>query len=251
MKLEQKFFIEENKVETISKKDQLQLSDYLQVVDAFSRITYETIYVIDYFKMGFDYVSDNPLFLCGHSAEEFIEMGYEFYEKYVENSDLEMLTTINEYGFQFFEKLPLEERKRYTISYDFKLMNREKPIFVHHQITPIFLTEKGRVWKAICVVSLSNNQKSGNIKFTKQGSEEVWNFDMQNKTWEKSEKANLTERESEILHLSAQNFSISEIAEKMFLSADTIKFHRRKLFEKLGVSNISEALAFATANKLL
>ena len=251
MRLEEKLFIEENRVEAISEKDQLQLSDYLQVMDAFSRITYETIYVIDYFKMGFDYASENPLFLCGHSAQEFLEMGYEFYEKYVEEDDLAILTTINEYAFQFFEKLPVEDRKLYTISYDLKLINRDKPIFVHQKITPIFLTEKGRIWKAICVVSLSMNQDSGNVTITKHGSEKIWHFDLATKKWEESKKESLNEREKQILHFSAQNFSIKEISEKLFLSADTIKFHRRKIFEKLDVSNISEALAFATANKLL
>ncbi len=34
-----------------------------------------SIYVIDFNKKGFLYVSDNPLFLCGMSAEQVREMG--------------------------------------------------------------------------------------------------------------------------------------------------------------------------------
>ncbi|WP_312192935.1 LuxR C-terminal-related transcriptional regulator [Sphingobacterium sp.] len=37
----------------------------------------------------------------------------------------------------------------------------------------------------------------------------------------------------------------------MFVSIDTVKFHRRKLFEKLGVNNMNEALVFALNNRLL
>jgi DNA-binding NarL/FixJ family response regulator len=49
----------------------------------------------------------------------------------------------------------------------------------------------------------------------------------------------------------AMGLTINEIAERIFLSVDTVKFHRRKLFEKIDVHNITEALAFAINNKLL
>ena len=42
-----------------------------------------------------------------------------------------------------------------------------------------------------------------------------------------------------------------EIAEKIFVSSDTVKFHRKKLFEKLNVANISEAITYVTNNKLI
>ena len=33
-------------------------------------------------------------------------------------------------------------------------------------MTPLFLTEEGKLWKAIAIVSLSSETKSGNIKVT-------------------------------------------------------------------------------------
>ena len=41
------------------------------------------------------------------------------------------------------------------------------------------------------------------------------------------------------------------MAEPMCVSPDTVKFHRRKLFEKLEVTNISEAIIYTTNNKLI
>ncbi|MBB5638486.1 hypothetical protein HDE68_004415 [Pedobacter cryoconitis] len=87
--------------------------------------------------MTFEYVSENPLFLCGHSSEEVLNMGYEFYFKNVPEKDLELLNLINEAGFDFFEKLSLNERKLYTITYDFHLVNQDKKhILVNHRLTP-------------------------------------------------------------------------------------------------------------------
>ena len=44
---------------------------------------------------------------------------------------------------------------------------------------------------------------------------------------------------------------MNEISDQLCLAVDTIKFYKRKLFEKLEVKNIAEALSFATNYKLL
>ena len=53
----------------------------------------------------------------------------------------------------------------------------------------------------------------------------------------------LTETEHNLLMMSAQGYTTEEIADRLFRSVDTMKYHRKKLFRKLGVETISEALA--------
>jgi DNA-binding CsgD family transcriptional regulator len=246
------FFSNRNTVRDVEKNELEQISNYLEPVEAFSRTTYKSIYIIDYQKKGFEYVSDNPLFLCGHTANEVEEMGYAFYFKYVVPEDLDLLLKINTVGFDFYEKIPVEGRKDYTISYDFHLKNQEgKKILINQKLTPLFLTNEGKIWKAICIVSLSAEQGSGNIKIHKKGDSVVFEYDLEGDYWKKKEKIQLTSREKEILHYSTRGYKISEIAEAIFVSPDTVKFHRRKLFDKLEVDNISEAIVFATNNKLI
>ena len=85
------FFSLRNTVNSITNKELEQTLNYLEPIKAFARTTYKSIYVIDYQKKGFEYVSENPLFLCGHTAEEVKEMGYSFYFKYVTKPDLDLL----------------------------------------------------------------------------------------------------------------------------------------------------------------
>ena len=54
----------------------------------------------------------------------------------------------------------------------------------------------------------------------------------------------LTEREFEILDLSLQEKSNSQIAEQLYISKSTVKFHLRNTYKKLGVGNRREALAY-------
>ncbi|MVO09563.1 helix-turn-helix transcriptional regulator [Flavobacterium sp. TP390] len=246
------FFSLKNTVNSVSDEEVLQTNDYLEPIKAFARTTYNSIYVIDYQKKGFDYVSENPLFLCGHTGEEVQEMGYAFYFKYVLKQDLDLLLKINGIGFEFYEKIPVEERKFHTISYDFHLKNQEgKIILINQKLTPLFLTNDGKIWKAICIVSLSNEQRSGNIKIFKKGDNKIFKYDLEGDFWKSEEKIELSDREKEVLSYSIRGFTITEIADAIYVSPDTVKFHRRKLFDKLGVNNISEAVAFATNNKLI
>ncbi|WP_316820335.1 helix-turn-helix transcriptional regulator [Pedobacter gandavensis] len=241
-----------NQLREISTKDRLQNYDYLAAVESLARLTYESVYVIDYEKMSFEYVSENPLFLCGYSPQEVLEMGYEFYFKNVPEEDLKLLTLINDAGFGFFEKLPAEEKKKYSITYDFHLRNQlGKQVLVNHKLTPMFLTGQDKIWKAMCIVSISHRQQLGNVFIYKQGSDEFWELDLISKVWRKSEKPTLSKREIEILHLYAQGLTINQIAEKIFVAPDTVKYYRRRIFERLDVNNIVEALSYAVNNKII
>lgn len=240
-----------NKVEKISAAD-LQQQDYMEAIKAFARLTYESVYVIDYEKMAFEYVSENPLFLCGYLPSEVLDLGYEFYFKNVPEKDLTLLSLINEAGFDFFDKLPDEEKKHYSITYDFHLINREgKPTLINHKLTPLFLTGEGKMWKAMCIVSISQHQQAGNICIYKQGTHDLWALNIENKIWQKSEKPKLSKREIEILQLHAQGLTINQIAEKIFVAPDTVKYYRRRIFERLEVTNMVEALSRAVNSKMI
>jgi DNA-binding NarL/FixJ family response regulator len=61
----------------------------------------------------------------------------------------------------------------------------------------------------------------------------------------------LTKREKEILTLIADGFTNPLIAEKIFLSIDTIDSHRRNMYAKLKVNNTAQLIRSAIENKLI
>jgi len=61
----------------------------------------------------------------------------------------------------------------------------------------------------------------------------------------------LTSRELEILRHIAEGSSDREIAEALFLSLNTIKWHNRQIYSKLGVGSRTQAVALASQEGLL
>ena len=59
----------------------------------------------------------------------------------------------------------------------------------------------------------------------------------------------LSARDSELLVLLRQGYTNREIAERLYLSENTVKTHLRRLFHKLGVSNRTQAAMVATEDE--
>jgi DNA-binding NarL/FixJ family response regulator len=65
------------------------------------------------------------------------------------------------------------------------------------------------------------------------------------------EKLNISNRELEVLQLMAEGLSNAEIAERLFVSLNTIKTHSSKLFEKLEVKRRTQAVETAKRLKII
>ena len=68
---------------------------------------------------------------------------------------------------------------------------------------------------------------------------------------ESPEEGGLTRRELEILELMVSGSSNPDIAEKLFVSRSTIKFHVSNILMKLGAATRTEAVAIALQRKLV
>jgi two-component system, NarL family, nitrate/nitrite response regulator NarL len=76
------------------------------------------------------------------------------------------------------------------------------------------------------------------------------NVSQANGTKTSRERAQLSQREREIIVLIAQGYKNKEIAEKMFITEQTVKNHLHNVFDKLGVSDRLELALYAIHNSL-
>ena len=211
------FFLHSNEVSHISKEDYDKIELLVNATKAFARSTYQCVYIIDYFHQDFIYASDNLAYLCGLEPEQLMEAGYQMYIDHVPDADLQMLLEVNKKGFDLFNELPVGDRLDYTISYDFHLTNGKHSRLIHHHLTPILLSEDGRIWLALCTVSLAATDEPGHIIMQKNGERGYFEYSTSRHKWEKKEGITLSETEREVLRLSAQGYTMNDIASRLTL----------------------------------
>ena len=92
----------------------------------------------------------------------------------------------------------------------------------------------------------------GESFFSKEVTERIMEGLQKKKTTEKNAYVvELTEREIDVLKLIVQEFTTTEIAEKLFISTHTVETHRKNLISKLNVRNIAGLVKYAMQHGLV
>ena len=64
------FFIVSNSVYNITDEDYQKINILVNAAKAFARSTHQCVYIIDYFKQNFLYVSENLAYWCGQTSDD-------------------------------------------------------------------------------------------------------------------------------------------------------------------------------------
>ncbi len=228
-----------------SEKDYQLTQPYVAAAKAIARLSCQSVYIFDYFKNEFLYLSDHPLFLCGQKVEHVKRQGFDFFINYLPLPEVQMLAKIHAAGFRFFNALSNEEKLHHSISYNFHLLHKSGEILVNQKITPVLLDKIGGIWLVLGMVSMASENNTGNVEIIKSGALTRHLYDFDRDEWKPEQHCFVTSREKEIILLSAQGLTNKDISYKLSLSEAAIKFHKSKLFKKLGVSNMVEVISFA------
>jgi len=214
-----------------------------EVCEKLSRMTNQSVCVVDYSKRNFFYVSPHPLFLCGYTPQEVKEMGYSFFEKVLSPKDLQMVLELNKCAWELFHTLVPAERTNACFAYDVCLHHKNGLQFlVNRKLSPAFLTEQGDVWLAISTVTLSSKKTSGNVVFTQNDISEYYSYDFAKKKIVEYKFQKLTKREREIYALLIRGFDTKEIAQTLQTSTLTVQSHCKNIRKLLKASSIASAV---------
>ena len=244
--------IELNLVDNVNEELYKNIDAIINTTRAISRALCQCVYLIDFHKNGILYVSDNPLFLCGHTTDDFKNNGYSILDQHISEEERTRLLEINNQCFPFFENnIPQKDKSKCYFTYDFHLtLKGKKKVLINHKLTPILLTGDGKIWIAMCIVSLSSRTTSRDLEIHIEGMPQYWKYNLKKHKWEKVEMIQLKEEEKLVLQLSSQGYTMSDIAGIMCKSIDTIKSYKRALFNKIGTKNLIGALNYARLYKL-
>ena len=100
--------------------------------------------------------------------------------------------------------------------------------------------------KAIVTIANPVNEL---VRCTKKLARIIEENEFQTKNWDKFHS--LTKREKQVLSLVSLGFTNAEISDRLYISALTVKTHRKNIFKKLDARHISELIKYAYAFDLI
>ncbi|WP_051538647.1 response regulator transcription factor [Prolixibacter bellariivorans] len=148
-----------------------------------------------------------------------------------------------------------EDRKQlpnYKVITDYRTKDKTgNYIRVIEQQKALELDSLGNVWLALSVLDVSPDkdvQTPARSRLINTLTGELYLFPPEGN---ESMPPKLSGREQEILSLIASGLVSKQIADKLFISVNTVNTHRQRIIEKLEVSNTFEAIQYASELRLI
>lgn len=223
---------------------------YVKIIKAIEASLDIDIWVIDYQCRRIVYISENSRLLKSKKYKCIEGFGFELFEEIIPLKDLEMLEIIHKNGFDFFYSLPIRRRLKGYITYDIKVLDDYgKYTLINNKLSPLSLTEDGIIKQALCIASDSTNSKSGNIFIKMNDTCQVYEFFLDTNKFVEVLRQKLSAKESKILQLACKGKTEKEMAVSLNLSLSTIKYHKKQIFNRIGVRNTAEAIQWMNNQK--
>ncbi|MGL5683747.1 MAG: response regulator transcription factor [Marinifilaceae bacterium] len=224
-----------------------KITPYISLLEGVARISNQCFGLIDFYKGQVLYISNNPMFLHGLDNNTVKKLGSDFNKKYVTHRENQMTIEIIKAWFTFINEQTHELKKEFSLSYDYHLKDK----LINISMSATELCPEGKPWLVISNAKISPNSTAGNATIYKSNSREKWRYCTEGKRWLSDEQIILSDIEQHVIRYSIQGKTELEISELIFRSIDGLKSIKRRMFRKMEVSNITEAVSFAITHGLI
>jgi DNA-binding CsgD family transcriptional regulator len=229
--------------------DYAVLNKHLYMLEKLNVIESSSISIFDCYKKDHIFLSRGFETQLGWSIEEIEKEGHNYIDSRVHPDDLiDLLESGIFYLRLAFFQIANNEWINYKVISDYRVKNSlGNYVRVIEQHLCLEFDKHGNVWLDLSIMDLNPDQDIS-IPFRSR----LMNF----KTGElfeykrhieaKNNHVKLSIREKEVLKLIASGMVSKQIADKLFISVNTVNTHRQNIIEKLSVSNTAEAIRYAS-----
>lgn len=205
--------------------------------------------------LSFEYISKNMFSCIGLDTSTLKEKGMRFFWNRIHPDDIEpWLQALNELMNFTINDISFEKRKQtsYTWNYRFKNAKNEYVTIVQNT-TPLEFDIDGKPIMGLAHYTVLdtkiNMQICASAKILNVNNEYETKYF--NNFSQKLLTNGVSNRERDIIRLLLLNHSSKEIAEKLFITSNTVDTHRRNILKKLNISTTGELVALLKMNEII
>ena len=208
----------------------------------------EAVYVIDFHKRDFCFVSERNFFLCGHSVEEVLALGYAFYPTVIHCEDIPLLQDMHAAILRRLCNINGKDEINY-FSFAIRIKNASTYLMAYHKIKPVFVD--GQIRFGICMLSSSALKTPGHLRACYHNGVDYDEYSPGENKWIRKKVEQLDHREKMILKLYLQGETNQFIANHLKISLYTVRNSQQAIYHKLDVHNMNQAANYAMFHHLI
>ncbi len=230
----------------VDNADYLEFEKKVHFLERLSEVENSSVSVLDLYQKKYIFLRSRYLKPFDNPHIDHDPQDPFYYGQFIHPDDLSIVMDSYNKSFKFFLNLPEEERKDYKLILNFRQRDKYgKYLNIILQLVVLELDKKGNIWLVLILDDLLPDKiafegvnrrlihiKTGKICLFKD-------------EFESNKRTILSTREVEVLGLVSKGFASKEIADKLFLSINTVNNHRQNILEKVKAVNTTEAVTYA------
>lgn len=225
--------------------DYKTVENSIAMLERMAEVENSSIAVFDLYKKEFVSIRSKYKEYVNADHGEAQKYGPAYYISIMHPDDGPVVLDTYKKVFEFSFNLPVKERKDYKTIFNFRLGYRGKYFHFVQQIVTLELTPGGKIWLGLSLSDmLPENEKFEKVNRRvinlRNGKYYLFNEDDKENNWK-----SLSPRELEVLGLVSKGYVSKEIADRLFISVNTVNNHRQNILEKINAANTNEAVRYA------
>jgi len=223
--------------------DYKKAEKHLQLAKLIDKTNTSIVIVQDLYKKEFFYFSEKFDSSFGFNRPETLT-NFDWFVLRFHPQDF-IITDASIKTLEIIRNSPIEIRKDFMFTSEVRIKNNENNwIRLLSQEHIIELDKKGNVWLIMMLIDISpirDLNYPGSAALSNKITKEII-FSIESP---KDDQSIISKREQDVLKLIAKGDASKAIAEKLFISTNTVNNHRKNAIKKLNVKNSSEAIVKA------
>lgn len=232
-----------NITEEILKEEYKGIALMFETLDAIYRLTKNSMMVIDFASNKIIYKTDNLIFVNEAIPADYQRDSPNQYWALMREDDLVDLLHSRQAHLNLIEGLSYNERLNLTNRTHFNIHLNNRSYVITQTFTPLKLRPDGSLWLGLfCFTNSPRTTSDENISTTTNNSQYKYNKRAKKYLSETENFSRLTPIETTILNYSMKGMTSEYIASVLCKSTNTIKTHKKRIYKKLKVHSMAEAL---------
>lgn len=212
------------------------------------------IALVDYSKSQYTYVCDHCQEIHSYSKDKYVQGGLDFHTGIWFSEDWAIFVEqVFKDIWEYWNLIPPAEFPQYRFSFNYRYYRNDGTISQLLQ-NNTYMEPQGNlpILNMVVFSDIGDYKTDDTIVLTiEHFAKSKGYIKVFSKTYLPQKKSIISPRESEIIKLSLEGMSSKMIANKLFISEQTVKNHKRNMMEKTSAKNIVELINLSLKNNWL